>query len=133
MAAYVRVYFKLKYTGYIFDGIFCPVYFVRFILSGIFSPGTFCPVYFDLYVLSRYVLSGIFCPGIISPGIFSPGLFCPGILYPSTRQTLSIFRGQDKYFRFCYHRTLNVKFAQITFIGVIFNSIESRGRTRSRE
>ena len=27
MAAYVRVYFKLKYTGYV--GIFCPVYFVR--------------------------------------------------------------------------------------------------------
>ena len=28
MAAYVRVYFKLKYTGYIFGGIFCSVYFV---------------------------------------------------------------------------------------------------------
>ena len=31
-------YFKLKYTGYIIDGISCPVYFV----------GTFCPEYFVL-------------------------------------------------------------------------------------
>ena len=31
MAAYVWVYFKLKYTRYILDGIFCPVYFVRYI------------------------------------------------------------------------------------------------------
>ena len=30
MAAYVWVYFKLKYTRYIFEGIFCHVYFVRF-------------------------------------------------------------------------------------------------------
>ena len=45
MAADVRLYFKLKYTGYIFDCIFCRVYFVR-------------------YVLSVYILSGIFCPGI---------------------------------------------------------------------
>ena len=38
VTAYVRVYFKLKYTGYIFHGIFCPVYFVRYILSRIYCP-----------------------------------------------------------------------------------------------
>ena len=38
MAAYVRVYFKLKYTEYVFDGIFCPIYFFRYILFGIFCP-----------------------------------------------------------------------------------------------
>ena len=42
MAAYVWVYFKLKYTGYIFDGI----YFFRYILSGMFCPDMFCPVCF---------------------------------------------------------------------------------------
>ena len=61
MAAYVRVYFKLKYTGYIFDGVFYliyfityifPEYFFRYILSGMFCPDTFCPVYFVWYVLS---------------------------------------------------------------------------------
>ena len=57
MAAYVRVYFKLKYTAYSFDGIFCSVYFVWYILSSIF-----CPVYIIRYVLSRYLLSRIFCP-----------------------------------------------------------------------
>ena len=40
MVAYVWVYFKLKYTWYIFNGIFCPVYFVlplsRYLLSDIF-------------------------------------------------------------------------------------------------
>ena len=29
MASYIWVYFKLKYTRYIFDGIFCPVGFVQ--------------------------------------------------------------------------------------------------------
>ena len=99
MAVYVRVYFKLPYTRYIFDGIFCPVYFVWYILSGIyiyiyiyiciyilfgmFCPGTFCLVYFVLYVLYGYVLSGIFCLSIFCPCIFCPGLFCPGIFYSS--------------------------------------------------
>ena len=78
MAAYILVYFE--YTGCIFDGKFYPVYFVRYILSGMFCPGTFCPVYFGRYVLYGYVWSSIFCPGI-----FCPSLFCPGIFCPSTR------------------------------------------------
>ena len=59
IAAHVWVYFKLKYTGYIFDDIFCQIRFVRYNLSSIF-----CPVYFVRYVLSGYILPGIFCPCI---------------------------------------------------------------------
>ena len=67
MAVYVRVYFKLKYTGYIFNGIFCPVYFVWYICQvyfvGIYCSLCFLPVPFILYILwgkflSGYVLSG---------------------------------------------------------------------------
>ena len=38
-------------SGIFLHAIFCLVYFVRYILSGMFSPGTFCSVY----------LSGMFC------------------------------------------------------------------------
>ena len=50
------------------------VYFVRYILHGIF-----CPVYFV-----QYILSGILCLGIFCSGIFCPGIICPGTFYPVT-------------------------------------------------
>ena len=65
IAAYVWVYFKLKYTGYISDGIFCLVYFVWYILSSIF-----CPVYIVRYILSWYLLSGMYCPDMFCPVCF---------------------------------------------------------------
>ena len=46
MTAYVRVYFKLKYTGYILSGIFCLVYIVRYVLSQHLLSGIFCSVRF---------------------------------------------------------------------------------------
>ena len=90
----IFVSFKLQYTGYIFDGIFCPVYIVRYILSryvlsgilylvyivryilsgyvmfSIFYPVCFIRIYFVQYILSRYILSRYFFPGIFCPGIF---------------------------------------------------------------
>ena len=72
MVAYVRVYFKLKFYGYILDFIFCLVYFVWYILlySGIYHPVCFVTVPFV-----RYILSGMFCLNIFCPGIFCPGIF----------------------------------------------------------
>ena len=51
------------------------VYFVRYILCGIYI---YCSVCFVRYVLSSYVLFSMFCPGIFCPDIFCPGLvsFC---------------------------------------------------------
>ena len=53
MAAYVWIYFKLKYTRYIFDGIFCPVSFVRtdIFCPGLFYLGIFCPSTNNLFVI----------------------------------------------------------------------------------
>ena len=85
-----------------FSNRLCPVYFVQYILSGVFCPGTFCSVYFVWCVLSGYSLSsifwsGIFCPGIFRPGIFCPCIFRPGILCPvrvSIQRELSTTRVQ---------------------------------------
>ena len=38
----------------------------------------------DKVYFVRYILSGIFCPGIFCPGIFCPDIFCPGIFCPAT-------------------------------------------------
>ena len=67
----------IYFVRYILSGIFSPVNFVWYILSGMFCPGTFCPAYFVWHVLSGYILSSIFCLGLFCLGIFCPGIFCP--------------------------------------------------------
>ena len=79
---------KVYFVRYILSGIYCPVYFVwvffvrvRFvwyILSGIF-----CRVYFVRYILSVKFCPGTYCPVYFVRYVLSwyilSGIFCPGI------------------------------------------------------
>ena len=86
MSVYILLGYShtIKYTGHIFDGVFCPVNVFRYILfsiscPGMFGPGQFCPVYFVQYIWSSiicqvyivwYILSGYILLGMFFLYIF---------------------------------------------------------------